>query len=82
VENFSFPRSYFMSRKQLIRPDVLTRFQQQGTIPMAKNPLTVRVPEDIDQLVRSFPDRNQWLREAILEKLDREGKLPATSQKL
>jgi hypothetical protein len=81
MENFSFPRSCFMSRKQLVRPDILTRFQQQGTVPMAKNPLTVRVPEDIDELVSSFPDRNQWLREAILEKLDREGKLPATYQK-
>lgn len=60
-----------------IRPDVLTRFQKQNDIPMAKTPLSVRMPEDIDEIVRAKPNRTQWLRDAILEKLDREGELPA-----
>lgn len=60
-----------------IRPDVLTRFQTQNDIPMAKTPLSVRMPEDIDAIVRAKPNRTQWLRDAILEKLDREGELPA-----
>jgi hypothetical protein len=59
-----------------IRPDFLTRFQQQNDIPMAKTPLSVRMPEDIDAIVRAKPNRTQWLRDAILEKLDREGNLP------
>jgi hypothetical protein len=61
-----------MPRKKLIRPDFLTRFQQQGDVPMAKQPITVRLPEDIDAIVRALPNRTEWLREAIMEKLDRE----------
>lgn len=59
-----------------IRPDFLTRFQQQNDVPMAKTPLSVRMPEDIDAIVRAKPNRTQWLRDAILEKLDREEELP------
>jgi hypothetical protein len=65
-----------MPRKKPIRPDFLTRFQQQGSVPMAKNPLTVRVPQEIDEIVRAKLDRNDWLRSAILEKLYREDELP------
>jgi hypothetical protein len=65
-----------MPRKKPVRADVLTRFQQQGTVPMAKQPVTVRLPEDIDAIVRALPDRNQWLRSAILEKLDQDNLLP------
>jgi hypothetical protein len=61
-----------MPRKKPVRPDFLTRFQQQGDVPMAKQPITVRLPEDIDEIVRSLPNRTEWLREAIMEKLDRE----------
>ena len=64
-----------MPRKKPIRADILTRFQQEGPMPMAKSPLTVRVPEDVDVIVRGLPDRNQWLRDAILEKLERDGLL-------
>ncbi|MFM2432388.1 MAG: hypothetical protein RLZZ511_3602 [Cyanobacteriota bacterium] len=65
-----------MPRKKSIRPDFLTRFQQQGDTPMAKSPLTVRVPQTIDEIVRAKPDRNDWLRSAILEKLYWEDELP------
>jgi hypothetical protein len=67
-----------MPRKKAIRPDILTRFQPQGPVPMAKSPLTVRVPQDIDEIIRSKADRNQWLRDAILEKLYWEDQLPET----
>jgi hypothetical protein len=65
-----------MPRKKLVRPDILTRFQQQGDVPMAKQPITVRLPEDIDAIVRVLPNRTEWLRSAILEKLDQENLLP------
>ena len=39
---------------------------------MAEKPLSVRVPVAIDQYVRSLPNRTEWLREAILEKKQRE----------
>ncbi|MEI2578643.1 hypothetical protein [Scytonema sp. PRP1] len=58
------------------RRDYLTRFQQQGEVAMARNPLSVRMPEDIDAIVRAKGDRTAWLRDAIIEKLWREGNLP------
>jgi hypothetical protein len=59
-----------------LRRDYLTRFQQQGEVAMAKSPLSVRMPEDIDAIVRAKSDRTEWLRDAIFEKLWREGSLP------
>jgi len=59
-----------------LRRDYLTRFQQQGEVAMAKSPLSVRMPEDIDAIVRAESDRTEWLRDAIFEKLWREGNLP------
>lgn len=32
---------------------------------MAKIPLSVRMPVEIDAYVRSLPDRTEWLRKAI-----------------
>ncbi|UIE38889.1 hypothetical protein [Leptodesmis sichuanensis] len=58
------------------RRDYLTRFQQQGEVAMAKSPLSVRMPEDIDAIVRAKSDRTEWLRDAIFEKLWHEGNLP------
>jgi hypothetical protein len=65
-----------MPRKPPIRPDFLTRFQPQGDVPMAKQPITVRLPEDIDTIVRSLPNRTEWLREVILDRLEQEKLLP------
>ena len=36
-------------------------------------PLTVRMPPEIDAVVRSLPERSEFMREAIIEKLEREG---------
>jgi hypothetical protein len=58
------------------RRDYLTRFQQQGEVAMAERPLCVRLPEDIDALMRGKENRTAWLRDAIMEKLWREGNLP------
>ncbi|MGA7935604.1 MAG: hypothetical protein WCA35_18790 [Kovacikia sp.] len=65
-----------------LRRDYLTRFQQQGEVAMAKSPLSVRMPEDIDEIVRAKSDRTAWLRDAIFEKLWREGNLPARYHQL
>lgn len=43
------------------------QFKQTGERPLAKVPLSVRVPEDIDAYIRSLPDRNKWLQKAITE---------------
>ena len=41
---------------------------------MAKTPLAIRVPVEIDEFVRSLPNRTEWLRQAIAEKYEREMK--------
>lgn len=55
-----------------VRADFLTRFKQKGSVPMAQQPLCVRLPADLDAQVRSLPNRTEWLRDAILEKMQRE----------
>ncbi len=55
-----------------VRADFLTRFQQKGVVPMAERPLSVRLPADLDARLRSLPNRTEWLRNAILEKMQRE----------
>ena len=41
-------------------------------VEMSETPLSVRVPVDLDNYVRSLPNRTEWLREAIAEKRQRE----------
>lgn len=55
-----------------VRADFLTRFQQKGAVPMAERPLCVRLPADLDAEVRLLPNRTEWLRDAILEKMQRQ----------
>lgn len=40
--------------------------------PLADRPIPVRLPADIDAIVREMPNRSAWIREAIIEKLKRE----------
>lgn len=54
------------------RPDFLTRFQMQGEVPLTSSPMSVRLPPELDAIVRSLPNRTAWLRDAIIEKLQRE----------
>lgn len=55
-----------------VRPDFLTRFQVQGEKPLTSSPMSVRLPPELDAIVRSLPNRTAWLRDAIIEKLQRE----------
>ncbi len=52
-------------------------FQPKSDKPLGKSPVSVRLPEDLDAQVRSLPNRNQWLIEAIAEKLEREQQMSA-----
>lgn len=49
-----------------------TQFQPLGKKALAKKPLAVKVPEDIDELVRSLPNPSEWLRKIIVEAAQRE----------
>ena len=63
------------------RRDYETRFKPQyGDKPMARKPVSVLLPIELDEFVRSQPNRTQWLREAIVEKYEREVKAAAEKE--
>ena len=49
-----------------------TRFVRTSATPLAKSPVSVFLPLEIDEFVRALPNRTEWLREAIAEKVERE----------
>ena len=53
-------------------PNPKHKLKQLGEEAMAKLPLAVRVPVDIDEYVRSLPNRAEWLRKLIVEAVERE----------
>jgi hypothetical protein len=56
-----------------LRADHQTRFQSQGLGTKNKQkPVSVMLPEDIDQIIRAMPNRSEFIRQAIIEKLSRE----------
>jgi hypothetical protein len=53
-----------------MRRDIETRFKpQQGSYAI---PVAVALPKDIDKVVRSLPNRSEWLRRVITEAAQRE----------
>ncbi|MCY7394233.1 MAG: hypothetical protein LH647_22875 [Leptolyngbyaceae cyanobacterium CAN_BIN12] len=56
------------------------RFQEK-TEAYARKPVSVLLPKDIDAVVRTLPNRTEWLRRVISEAVKREGLLiPDTEQ--
>jgi hypothetical protein len=56
------------------RADYKTRFQSSGVGTKSKQkPVSVLLPGHIDQVVKAMPNRSEFIRQAILEKLEREG---------
>lgn len=56
------------------RPNPATRFKQVSNVPMSKKAIGVRLPIDMDVVVRELAgdDLSNWIRQAIAEKLERE----------
>ncbi|MDX2096429.1 MAG: hypothetical protein SFW36_01520 [Leptolyngbyaceae cyanobacterium bins.59] len=52
------------------------QFKPQGTIPsdkpLSKKAIAVKLPEDIDEVVRALPNSAEWLRRVITEAARRE----------
>lgn len=61
------------------RPDYETRFKSRGIgTRNGQQPISVMLPVEIDEIVRALPNRSAWIREAIIEKLQREQILDAS----
>lgn len=50
----------------------ISRFSSPYEEQMAERPISVRLPVDLDKLVRSLPNRTEWLRRVIAEAVERE----------
>lgn len=56
-----------------IRADYATRFKSQGIgVKHGHKPVSVMLPADLDAYVRALPNRSQWLRQAVEEKIERD----------
>lgn len=55
-----------------VRADYKTRFKCQTGKLMAKHPVSVLLTAEVDEFVRSLPNKSDWLREAIAEKYQRQ----------
>jgi hypothetical protein len=55
---------------------VAAQFKRVGDEPMAKTNIQVRLPESVDGAIRRLPNRSEFIRAAIAEKLERDGLLP------
>lgn len=53
--------------------DNLQPFKPMGEVALASKPLCVKVAPEVDAILRSLPDRSGFIRDAIKEKLQREG---------
>ncbi|MBL1176831.1 hypothetical protein [Pantanalinema sp. GBBB05] len=54
------------------RADYLTRFKPIGEEALADKPISVFLPKDLYQYVRSLPNKAEWLRQAISEAAKRD----------
>jgi hypothetical protein len=54
------------------RADYLTRFQSTRDEPLAKQAVSVVLPETLDAYVRSRPNKSEWLRRAIQDAAQKE----------
>lgn len=56
-----------------VRADYKTRFKGKGIgVKNKQRPVSVMLPEEIDAVVRAMPNRSEFIRQAIIEKLERE----------
>ena len=56
-----------------IRGDYKTRFKGKGLgITHKQKPVSVMLPKEMDEIVRAMPNRSEFIRQAIAEKLERD----------
>ena len=53
-----------------------TQFKGKGIgVTHKQKPVSVMLPHEIDKVVRSLPNRSEFIRQAIAEKLEKDGLL-------
>jgi hypothetical protein len=57
--------------KKKVRRDFETRFKPKPG-SLASKPISVYLPKELDEFVRSLPNRSHWLRQVIAEAAERE----------
>lgn len=66
------------SAKPTIMPKENTQFKGKGVgITHKQKPVSVMLPFEIDAVVRSLPNRSDYIRKAIAEKLEKDGFISA-----
>jgi len=65
------------------KPEQLKEFDYKplGDKPLRRTPVSVKLPPELDEYVRSQPNKNQWLIAAIAEKVAREKHLAECTAK-
>jgi len=53
-------------------PNPKFKLKSTSEEPLAERPLSVRLSADLDEKVRSLPNRTEWLRKVIAEAIERE----------
>jgi hypothetical protein len=56
----------------MTRADHLTRFKSVRSEPLAARPISVKLPVDIDAVIRALPEPSEWLRRVICEAVKKE----------
>lgn len=55
------------------RADYKTRFKGKGLgVSHKHRPVSVMLPKEMDEIVRAMPNRSEFIRQAIAEKLERD----------
>ncbi len=55
------------------RADYKTRFKGKGIgITHKQKPVSVMLPREMDEIIRAMPNRSEFIRQAIAEKLERD----------
>ncbi len=64
----------FNSMESVVKKPRAGQFQSQGkNIGTGVVPVSAKFPKEVDRLLRSLPNRSEFIREAVMEKLKAEG---------
>jgi hypothetical protein len=64
-----------------LRGNFTTQFKSKGVgTRSGQTPISVLLPVEIDSLIRSLPNRSEWLRGAVTDKLEKEQRMQSKTK--